>query len=347
MKLVDRRFVAKERGFSLTELMVAMLVTLIVMAAIFTLLQRGQDTFRREPEVADLNQNARGGLRMISADLMRAGFETPPVMAIMWIDGGGITPDELTIVYADENVPTSEPIKCADKPGPCKTIERSSVLNIEPDSFDPPQANPEEAYHDGQVLFAIETSDCDGDGQVGAVPFEVTQPPLLNSAGGVPNLQINHNPGQGEAEINRPGGFNRQVHPDCAVIGLFHVIQYRVNPLPPAPNPMLERRDLALGSDWIPVSSNIENLQVQYAVGMSDIFNDAPTPQPVHGDPNTWITRVKVTVFGRSESRNLEGSSAGVFASDDTYLRKTFSTTMSLRNQTFSVAKETDFANYN
>lgn len=358
MNLLDRRCWTEERGFSLTELLVALLVTLIVMMAVFALLQQGQDSFRREPEVADLNQSARTGLSMISADLLKAGYETPPVMAIMWVDGGGITPDELTIVYADETVPISEPIKCDDPlgekeagegtGGPCKTIDKSSVLNIDPGTFVPPQADPEQAYHDGQILFAVETSDCDGDGQIGAIPFEVSKAPKMNNAGGEDNLQIIHNPGGGhnESDLNAPGGFNRQVHPDCAVIGLFHLIQYRINPLPPDPNPMLERRDLALGLDWIPVSNNIENLQVQYAAGNFDIFLDAPAT-PVHGDPNTWITRVKVTVFGRTESRNLEGASAGVFAAEDTHLRKSFSTTVGLRNQVFAAARETDNVNYN
>jgi hypothetical protein len=40
-----------------------------------------------------------------------------------------------------------------------------------------------------------------------------------------------------------------------------------------------------------------------------------------------------VTVAGRSESTNLEGASAGVFAAEDTFLRRTFTTTVSLRNQ--------------
>jgi hypothetical protein len=74
---------------------------------------------------------------------------------------------------------------------------------------------------------------------------------------------------------------------DCAVIGLFHVVQYRVNPLPPAENPALERRDLALGEPWNPVGTNIENLQVQYAQGTADLFEDVPSLVPVGNDPNS------------------------------------------------------------
>ncbi|MFQ5790449.1 MAG: PilW family protein, partial [Acidobacteriota bacterium] len=134
-------------GFSLTEVLVALLLTLIVMASVFGLLDRGQSVWNREPEVADVHQNARSGLVMINQDLQLAGYLTPPSTAILWLDGGGITPDELTVLYSDPDIPISEPIKC-DTPGggdkdkgdknegggggACKTIDQSSTLYIDP-----------------------------------------------------------------------------------------------------------------------------------------------------------------------------------------------------------------------
>jgi hypothetical protein len=219
----------------------------------------------------------------------------------------------------------------------------SSVLNIDPYSFMPQPSNYEEAYADGMVLFAIQGPNgdpaCEGI-QPGIIPFEVTQPPKCTGAGGAGSgpancatLNLNHNPGQGATDLNPPGGFNNDVLVDCAVIGLFHVVQYRINPLPPAANPALERRDIALGEPWNPVGINIENLQVQYAQGTADVFQDVPALVPLGNDPNSWVMRVRVTVAGRSETRNMEGSSAGVFAAEDTFMRQSFTTTMSLRNQ--------------
>ncbi len=350
MKSDRCRAVTAEQGFTLIELLISALITIVIMGAVFMLLRKGQDSFGREAEVADLNQSARVGLDRMSRDLMMAGYRTPPAMAITWIDGGGINPDELTIVYADDYVPLSNPMTCGGGGGgggPCKTIEKSSTVNLNVDSIDPPQIDATQAYSDGMILFAIETEDCNGDGQVGAIPFEVTQPPHITNAGGSPVLQINHNPGQGDADINRPGGFNREVHPDCAVIGLFRVVQYRINPLPPAANPMLERRDLSTGEPWIPVAANIENLQVQYGVGSTITFVDVPTQLPNPEVPSTWITRVRVTIAGRTQSTNLQGASAGVFDASDTHVRKTFSTVVSLRNQVYSAAAKTDLADYN
>jgi prepilin-type N-terminal cleavage/methylation domain-containing protein len=348
MRVETKRCLSGEQGFTITEVLMALLITGIVMAAVFALLYKGQDSFDREPEVADLQQNARAGLDRISRDLTLAGYETPAAMAVIWNDGGGGNPpmpDQITIIYADPNYPTCEPM-CMGGGGGCGTLENSSTAWIEPTSFHPQMDDPTQAYADDMVLLAIETDDCNGDGLVGVTPFELTKDPEWAGS----NVKLTHNPGQSQTEINLPGGFNGSVQEDCAIIGLFRMIEYRINPPPPAEHPVLERRDLSmivdgLGSpQWMPVSTNIENLQFQYAVGTSDIFQDYPAMSPVWDDPDTWVTRVKVTVFGRTESRNLQGSSAGVFASEDTHLRKSFSTTVTLRNQIYNASELDEYA---
>lgn len=66
-----------ERGFSLIELMIAMLVTLIVSGAIYGLLASGQNAFRREPEVSDRQQNIRLAMDIITKDVSNAGANIP------------------------------------------------------------------------------------------------------------------------------------------------------------------------------------------------------------------------------------------------------------------------------
>ena len=68
---------SKERGFSLVELMVAMTVTLIVSGAIYGLLTSGSNAFRREPELADRQQNIRVAMDLISRDVYNAGASCP------------------------------------------------------------------------------------------------------------------------------------------------------------------------------------------------------------------------------------------------------------------------------
>ncbi len=175
-----------EAGFSLIELLTAMAITTVVMASVLGLLQKGQVAFGREPEVSDVIQNTRWGMNRISQDLLAAGNGTPPMLAVMWADGGGLTPDEITILSLQDGIPTSKPLPCGatgngNGGGPCGTIEQSATLFIDIDSFGPAPdpALVENVYHDQQVLFALEISACNGDGQMGITPFTVTQPPKL------------------------------------------------------------------------------------------------------------------------------------------------------------------------
>ena len=66
-----------ESGFSLVELLVAMVVTLMVSGAIYGLLTSGQTAFRREPEMADRQQNVRLAMDVITKDVVSAGTNLP------------------------------------------------------------------------------------------------------------------------------------------------------------------------------------------------------------------------------------------------------------------------------
>ena len=77
-----RRLDAAQRGFSMIELMVAMVVTLVVSGAIFGLLTAGGNAFRREPEVADRQQNIRVAMDAIMRDVQNAGSGMPLVSQV-------------------------------------------------------------------------------------------------------------------------------------------------------------------------------------------------------------------------------------------------------------------------
>jgi prepilin-type N-terminal cleavage/methylation domain-containing protein len=80
----------KERGFSMVELMVAMTITLIVSGAIYGLLTSGNTAFRREPELADRQQNIRVAMDLISRDVYNAGASLPTYsQAFTRVDPGG------------------------------------------------------------------------------------------------------------------------------------------------------------------------------------------------------------------------------------------------------------------
>ena len=321
----------RDDGFTLFEVVVALTVTTIMLGSLFGLMADGKSTFDRERQVAEMQMSTRAGLEFLDRDLGLAGYRTPPASALIWGDAGSLMPDEITIVYADPSVPLSQPLRCGGAGGPCGTIGQSSTLLIDPEAEDLTLATAEDAYEEGMVLRAIELADCNGDGEVGILPFQVTQPPSITNAGGSPTLKLNHNPGSAGSDLNKPGGFNGEVDKDCAIVGLFHLISYRVKPSAPAGAPTLERRDLTVSGDWIPVAHNIENLQVRYGVGEDDNMMDAPTATP-SDDPVTWINRVAITITGRTESARLVGSTAGVLDPEDLHVRNTVSTQVCLRN---------------
>jgi prepilin-type N-terminal cleavage/methylation domain-containing protein len=342
--MFSRRLESSHEGFTLMEVLISVVITAIIMVSVYGLLQKGQEAAVREPEISALHQSARGGLAMLDRDLTLAGFKTPGPAAILWNPGDGEAPDGITIMYVDPDVPTSR--SCVCRRGlPCETINGSTVFYIKLTSFDPASPDPVEAYSEGMTLVAIERSDCNKDGKIGFYPFEISQPPRMGIVGHLSVLTIRHDPSPSRRLLNLPDSFNEEVHPDCGLIGLFRIVQYRVNPLPPTPHPNLERRDVSMGEAWTMVSENVEDLQLQYATGGSEDFMDDP-PLPELLDPLTWITGVRVTVSARSDSANL-GGSQGEYPEEGIHFRKSFSTTVSLRNMVSQVQEATRGRTYN
>ncbi len=66
------------RGFTLVELMIAMVCTMIISGAIYGLLSGGQSAFRREPELTDRQQNIRLAMDIIMRDINAAGTNMNP-----------------------------------------------------------------------------------------------------------------------------------------------------------------------------------------------------------------------------------------------------------------------------
>jgi prepilin-type N-terminal cleavage/methylation domain-containing protein len=82
----------RQDGFSLVELLVALTVTLIVSGAIYGLLTSGSAAFRREPELADRQQNIRVAMDVVARDVFNAGAAMPTFSQVFTlVDGAGGT----------------------------------------------------------------------------------------------------------------------------------------------------------------------------------------------------------------------------------------------------------------
>jgi type II secretory pathway pseudopilin PulG len=100
-----------ERGFSLIELSVAVLLTVGLMAVVFSLMSQNQQIFARESNVTDLNQNIRSVVDLLTQDIQSAGMGLPrskgSFASIFYTNGTSTTADKLMIVNGNPWAPTA------------------------------------------------------------------------------------------------------------------------------------------------------------------------------------------------------------------------------------------------
>jgi prepilin-type N-terminal cleavage/methylation domain-containing protein len=70
------RLTRDERGFTLTEMLVASAIMLTVTGAVFSLMNPAHGTFQSQPEIADMQQRLRVGVDTLSKDIVMAGAGT-------------------------------------------------------------------------------------------------------------------------------------------------------------------------------------------------------------------------------------------------------------------------------
>jgi prepilin-type N-terminal cleavage/methylation domain-containing protein len=292
----------RQSGFSMVELMVAMTVTLIVSAAIYGLLTSGSTAFRREPELADRQQNIRVAMDLISRDVFDGG---DPLTAT----------DVLEIVTTNETCP--ERTVCSNPPEP---------LPGNPGLFILRETLPACVAVPGVVMMTDGTS----------FTLQMTQ------AGSTPNQGCPNNGAAGvNGEVNLGGVLqpwvaspplpapSLQVPPNLPVIFFYasRVVRYRIAPGndPADPGPALWRsRSGRYGLDggvkaepgdsgfpgssspWELVARGIEDLQIEY-MGGDGLWRSRP-PLSAANDWSTLVRQVRITLSARASAPNLQGA---------------------------------------
>src|SRR5215467_12079289 len=96
---------AGQRGFTLTELMIAMMVFTLIMGSVVLLLTKSQTIFKTEQGVAEMDQNARLLMDFLTRDIQQSKENAigvapnfRPVFSYNAPSGGT---DELTIISSD------------------------------------------------------------------------------------------------------------------------------------------------------------------------------------------------------------------------------------------------------
>ncbi|HEX9188528.1 MAG TPA: prepilin-type N-terminal cleavage/methylation domain-containing protein [Vicinamibacteria bacterium] len=274
----------RERGFSLIELLVAMTATLIITGAVFQLVTAGQTAFRKEPALAERQQNIRVALDVISHDLYRAGYGTPTFAQVFTdgLDGAGAAGSSGQASDILELYTSAEcgPVPVCDVPGN-GSVSMTLVTEIS-GCYKLP----------GLVLVADEEKWAMRWAHNPGTSASCPAAPV-----GAKNGRVAFPPGKAPL-VNPPGGFNGWI-PDYMLPG--EAIRYRINP-DASGNPNLERSafggqtDLDGNSTWEVIARGIEDLQVEYQNGVG--WQDEPGATA----PNGWdtiIRRVRVRLSAR------------------------------------------------
>jgi prepilin-type N-terminal cleavage/methylation domain-containing protein len=322
-------------GFSLIELMIAMTVTLIVSGAIYGLLTSGSNAFRREPEVADRQQNIRLAMDLITRDVFGAATALPTFSQSFTIQDtsglgsctGGLNgcgvpgslgaaaqsargdsssdTDVLEILAADETCPF-QTVCSAVTPG-------SAGLFVTRQPIPGCMALPGFVVLTNNISFVVQ-------------PAQAVASPTADCGGGGANGNL-----QLTASLAAWPPSGAMPDPTTTPVYLYggRVVRYRIAPSgdPQDNSPALWRSatgvygtdgsvktepgdasfTLGGGSPWQLVARGIEDLQVEYLSGAG--WSNAP-PVVVDTNYDTLVRRVRVTLSARVTAANLQGELA-------------------------------------
>ena len=285
-----------QAGFSLVELLIAMVVTLIVSGAIFGLMTSGQNSFRREPEVTERQQNIRVAMDLVQRDIATAGMGmTGFVQAFS--DNLNNTPTGLpSVVVPGEN---SDELEIAGNDGTCPNVTGIGGAGNNVDTWPIPSCFPEDSLvymvYTNETRFGVGFNIHAQDTFINFPPGQQLPPPY---AAPMPPYQ---------------GNFPN-------ALGVMNLFRYVVAPDPSDGSPALWRSatggiDFAAnvyvpppGGSFQLIARGVEDMQVQYLNG-NGVWQD--TPGPVNAaDINTIVREVRVSFSARALGRNLQGETA-------------------------------------
>jgi prepilin-type N-terminal cleavage/methylation domain-containing protein len=356
----ERIIVESERGFSLIEVLISMVVTLIVMAAVFGLLTKGQRSFQREPEVADLQQSARTALDLVTKDILQAGAGLPPefpAFSRLGSGAGDAAPtDVLEIIGAFQSagnvVLEAEAVDSFDL-GTLIVTLREPTTNLRMD--DPATT----AIDEGMVLLYNNLPNLDpaGTGRepqwlLASVTAVTQTPATVTLDPNAYNALYSKCPNPGEANpaaliLPHTFAWNGGVG-QMPMITHVSVVRYFTQPDPSpmfaGPPPQILFRDRDFRNEPQAVGY-LEDFQVRYVIGITAPLEQDNPPDPATDLPNTVLTAenmlasVRISISARSVTAGLEGASDGALVGDrqDDFIRKTFSTNVNPRNMSAGI----------
>ena len=144
-----KKFIKNEKGFSLLEVLIAVLITGIVTSSILQVYVTQHKNYMTQDDITNIQQNARASIDELSRQIRLAGFDLP--LGIEAIQAYNTNPDTIVLTYHNSGCDT---YLSAPMPQPSAELKCGSDVSC---------------FYDGQWIFIYDADSAKGEW------FEITQ----------------------------------------------------------------------------------------------------------------------------------------------------------------------------
>lgn len=348
-----------QHGFTIVEIMVAMLLGLILMAGVISLMVGNKRSFNEQIEMSRLQENARFAIEFLTRDIRMAGYagcssDMEKVISHLDLNDASLSPNMgiknlLNMGIPVEGVDSNSSSGTWEASG---STERISDMATNTDAitirfFTPPEHGLRSAM--SSVSDNIIATSADGIAERGILAVSDCQSAdIFQVTGLAGTATISHSaalrtsggdllyPRNSTADLTKPYDTDASLHRLHAARYYIHINpNNNVNPDDIPSLYRLVHDGSRIGNDPQELVAGIENMQLLYGDGNSFASADNVT---------NWedINSVKIGLLVRTEdemgtdtdSRTYNVLDQAITAAGDRHRRKVFTTTIQLRNRT-------------
>jgi prepilin-type N-terminal cleavage/methylation domain-containing protein len=309
-----------DRGFTLVELLVAMLITLVVMGAIFLTFKSQQDSYIIQDQITATQQNLRAAMYILTRDIQMAGYYTnfdADQFTMDWDDLDGDNEIIRPLIYARNNVADGGGDGIKDNTDVIVIVKASDVRHT---------LVPGEDATAGTITLTDRDFDGDGEDDLNNTgkKYGILAKADLSAA---EFFEVDSATGN----ITPPGGLTQNYVEDDWIFRA-DVIIYRIDE--DAANPSLRKKNLGDDSGYQVVAENIDNLQFRYLLSDGTWTND---PSATGQEPN--VRAVEISLLARTAHTNRGYKDTNTYnigdvspTPNDAYRRKLLCSIVKTRN---------------
>lgn len=262
----------RQDGFTLAELMVAMVIAALVTAGAFLILSTQNRTFVSNSRTVEMQEDARLALEILVSDARMSGFLVPAIAATGSADGGAAAAD----------------VFCASDP----TVIAESAIASAAGPFDNAPLMAALGGSDGDVTLNPGSLDIDGDGNV---DFGVNRGIIISDGNATHCARITAvDAGTGAVDFTPPTPTGFLASPPQARA---------------VPAVVYQQNGLQLLRNGVVLSNEVEDLQVEFGLDldMDGVIEPAAGEFPIHdlnGNNSDLLRRVQLSVLTRTAMAN-------------------------------------------